>query len=429
MTAWTGSMTRKYTTASTVMVTLSRVMPSCAGTGIVTVCMFTLTSRSIPNGKMSASPGPRAASRSRPNRNTTPRSYCRIAYTPVRTANATTTSTTATSSHPHSDTVTTSLVQHRHPASVHPASVHPGSAHPASAAAVAPPSTSDVHSTIAISGADVTTRPMPPQLGQGVSGLPRYSDPQDRHASASCTCSHRTSAPARPLPATVLVHAAATASGSIPGPISKTTRASGPAPLASVSVEAAARTSPHSCTARLDSPPGQDPQRPADQFVDVRGRIRRETEPGVQRGGDHAHHRDPAWCSTGEGGRGERIRNADLVGRNHVRPAGRNRPVGEHDHLTRPAVALDHGVQDQHRLAIGDLRQQRETEGAAVGDLHAGQVQLRHAAGGDDAEPFVAEQLVADAEDEHGRPLICHTVIGHGGPRPRPGFSARSSTR
>ena len=57
--ASTGSITRKYTTASTLTVTLSRVMPSCAGTGIVTICMFTFRSRSM-TGTITVSPGPRA---------------------------------------------------------------------------------------------------------------------------------------------------------------------------------------------------------------------------------------------------------------------------------------------------------------------------------------------------------------------------------
>ena len=62
-------------TASTRTVTLSRVMPSCAGTGIVTICIFTLARRST-KGTSSVSPGPRMASCTRPKRNTTPRSNC-----------------------------------------------------------------------------------------------------------------------------------------------------------------------------------------------------------------------------------------------------------------------------------------------------------------------------------------------------------------
>lgn len=75
MIALAASTTLKYTTASTRTVTLSRVMPSCAGTGIVTICMFTLRSRSTP-GTIMVKPGPRTPSRSRPKRKTTPRSYC-----------------------------------------------------------------------------------------------------------------------------------------------------------------------------------------------------------------------------------------------------------------------------------------------------------------------------------------------------------------
>lgn len=62
-------------TASTRTVTLSRVMPSCAGTGMVTICMFTFRSRSA-NGRIMVKPGPRTESFSLPSRKTTPRSYC-----------------------------------------------------------------------------------------------------------------------------------------------------------------------------------------------------------------------------------------------------------------------------------------------------------------------------------------------------------------
>jgi hypothetical protein len=73
--ALTGSTTRKYTTASTRTVTLSRVMPSCAGTAIATICMLTFCSRS-PTGRIKVSPAPRTAGSTRPNRNTMPCSYC-----------------------------------------------------------------------------------------------------------------------------------------------------------------------------------------------------------------------------------------------------------------------------------------------------------------------------------------------------------------
>ncbi len=75
MIAFFGSTTLKYTTASTRTVTLSRVMPSWAGTGSVTICMFTFRSRSTP-GTITVKPGARIPSRSRPKRNTRPRSYC-----------------------------------------------------------------------------------------------------------------------------------------------------------------------------------------------------------------------------------------------------------------------------------------------------------------------------------------------------------------
>ncbi len=85
-------------TASTRTVTLSRVMPSWAGTGIVTICMFTLRSRSTP-GTIMVNPGGRTSSWSRPSRSTTPRSYClttraaAMAYTrpPASTATRATT--------------------------------------------------------------------------------------------------------------------------------------------------------------------------------------------------------------------------------------------------------------------------------------------------------------------------------------------------
>src|SRR5689334_7197812 len=50
-------------------------MPSWAGTGMVTICMLTRRSRSTP-GTTTVRPGPRVPSRTRPNRNTSPRSYC-----------------------------------------------------------------------------------------------------------------------------------------------------------------------------------------------------------------------------------------------------------------------------------------------------------------------------------------------------------------
>ncbi len=74
--ALTGSMTRKYTTASTVSVTLSRVMHSWVGTDIATIRMLTLTRWSTPNGTTIVRPGVRSLGRSRPKRNTSPRSYC-----------------------------------------------------------------------------------------------------------------------------------------------------------------------------------------------------------------------------------------------------------------------------------------------------------------------------------------------------------------
>nr|CRL56981.1 hypothetical protein CPGR_04309 [Mycolicibacterium fortuitum subsp. fortuitum DSM 46621 = ATCC 6841 = JCM 6387] len=62
-------------TASTRTVTLSRVMPSWAGTGIVMICMLTFCNRSA-TGTSIVNPGCRTLSWTRPNRKTTPRSYC-----------------------------------------------------------------------------------------------------------------------------------------------------------------------------------------------------------------------------------------------------------------------------------------------------------------------------------------------------------------
>src|SRR5438067_1583997 len=61
-------------TALTLTVTLSRVMTSWGGTSRVTVLRSILTSRSMPNGMMSRSPGPFSVI-SRPSRKSTPRSY------------------------------------------------------------------------------------------------------------------------------------------------------------------------------------------------------------------------------------------------------------------------------------------------------------------------------------------------------------------
>src|SRR2546421_5372480 len=73
MSAFHGSSTRKYTTASTRTVTLSRVMPSWAGTGSVTIWVFTFRSRST-KGIIVVSPGSRACGSARPKRKTMPRS-------------------------------------------------------------------------------------------------------------------------------------------------------------------------------------------------------------------------------------------------------------------------------------------------------------------------------------------------------------------
>ncbi len=77
---FTGSTRRKYVTAATPMETLSRVMTCCEGIGMVTVRSVTLVIRSA-SGIMNRIPGSRTL-RSRPNRNTTPRWYCRTIATP-----------------------------------------------------------------------------------------------------------------------------------------------------------------------------------------------------------------------------------------------------------------------------------------------------------------------------------------------------------
>src|SRR5215216_1841891 len=62
-------------TASTRMVTLSLVITSWGGTFMATVWRFTLRMRSMPNGSRMIRPGPLGLPRTRPRRNTTPRSY------------------------------------------------------------------------------------------------------------------------------------------------------------------------------------------------------------------------------------------------------------------------------------------------------------------------------------------------------------------
>src|SRR5919112_3740009 len=57
------------------MVTLSLVITSWGGTFMATVWMVTLCIRSMPNGRRMIRPGPLGRPRTRPSRNTTPRSY------------------------------------------------------------------------------------------------------------------------------------------------------------------------------------------------------------------------------------------------------------------------------------------------------------------------------------------------------------------
>ena len=66
-------------------------MPSCAGTGMVTICMLTLRIRST-TGISMVSPGRGSSGCARPNRNTMPRSFCLT----TRALVATTMTTSAT---------------------------------------------------------------------------------------------------------------------------------------------------------------------------------------------------------------------------------------------------------------------------------------------------------------------------------------------
>src|SRR3990172_9264657 len=68
-----GVTTRKYTTALTFTVTLSRVIASCEGTSMVITLRSTFTMRST-NGMRRMKPGPLTPTY-RPRRKTTPRSY------------------------------------------------------------------------------------------------------------------------------------------------------------------------------------------------------------------------------------------------------------------------------------------------------------------------------------------------------------------
>ncbi|MDR9339550.1 hypothetical protein FEO97_05455 [Burkholderia multivorans] len=75
ITAFSGSTTRKYTTAFTFTDTLSRVITSCAGTSNTTV-RRSIRTTCWTIGMISTSPGP-LTFQNRPSMNTTPRSYSR----------------------------------------------------------------------------------------------------------------------------------------------------------------------------------------------------------------------------------------------------------------------------------------------------------------------------------------------------------------
>ena len=97
-TDFTASMTRKYATADTSTLTLSRVMIPWDWIGIVTIRSETRFSTST-NGTITRSPGLRVPT-TRPRRNSTPSSYCLTilrdnAARTARTATMTTMTTTA----------------------------------------------------------------------------------------------------------------------------------------------------------------------------------------------------------------------------------------------------------------------------------------------------------------------------------------------
>src|SRR6185369_13177324 len=73
-TDFTASATRKYATADTSTLTLSLVMMPCDWIGMVTIRRLTRC-RTSTNGMMTVRPGSRTPT-TRPNRNSTPRSYC-----------------------------------------------------------------------------------------------------------------------------------------------------------------------------------------------------------------------------------------------------------------------------------------------------------------------------------------------------------------
>src|SRR5450756_1375247 len=95
-------------------------MPSWAGTDMVTIWVLTRVSRSIRNGRRKVRPGWRTLVRSRPYRNTTPRSYCRTVCTEVASASAAA-ATTARMTTVHKKVISSTPLRFRGPQTYDPA--------------------------------------------------------------------------------------------------------------------------------------------------------------------------------------------------------------------------------------------------------------------------------------------------------------------
>ncbi len=83
--------------------------------------------------------------------------------------------------------------------------------------------------------------------------------------------------------------------------------------------------------------------------------------------------------------------------------------IANDDHIAGPALSARHRVEDEHRLPPGDVRHEHQPEGPAVEDLHAGVRRRRQAPGRGHSHAVVAQQLVADAQDQDGRPRPGHS--------------------
>src|SRR6202046_4482291 len=101
-------MTRKYTTAFTFTVTLSRVTTSCGGTSSVSMRSETRTMRSG-GAKTKMTPGPFGSGSRRPREKRTPRSYSRRIFMELSRYRITTAITTNTASF----ISASSLLEHR----------------------------------------------------------------------------------------------------------------------------------------------------------------------------------------------------------------------------------------------------------------------------------------------------------------------------